>query len=433
MLVRERMRTVTVKPATAMPPLGAGGFPEALLPAEPHEQSGSQLRTVLVVRSELLPYSETFVKEQVMAYSHWRAVLVGLRRVPGVPIDDLDVRLLPVAKSLPERAYRKLLAKLRVTPAGVRRLLGSETPDLIHVHFGTDAVEHWGWIEPLRIPVIVTLHGYDINIDKQWWQSPAKPRSQRRYPDLLLEVAANPRVHFVAVSNAIRARAIEWGLPPERISLRHIGVNPSSFRNTGLPVEKRAPRILFVGRLIEKKGVEYLIRAFAKVRTQVPHAELVLVGDGRLRGKLESLASALGVPVNFAGVLSSEQINQHLQSTRVFCSPSITADNGDAEGLPIVILEAQACGVPVVTSARGGAEEGIIHGVSGYGFEEKDVESLSRNLLRLLQDDALVASMSSAARRNIEQNFELRSCTAKLEELYDSWSRSLSIRAGAAA
>jgi glycosyltransferase involved in cell wall biosynthesis len=281
--------------------------------------------------------------------------------------------------------------------------------------------------------VVVTLHGYDINIDKQWWQSPSKTRSKRRYPDMLLRLAANPRVHFVAVSEAIRARALEWGLPSERVSMRYIGVNLNLFEQTGLPIERRSPRILFVGRLVEKKGGEYLVRAFAKVRAQVPTAELVMVGDGRLRGKLEALAAQLQVPVNFAGVLSNEQVRQQLHLTRVLCLPSITAENGDAEGLGMVILEAQACGVPVVTSARGGAREGIIDGRSGYAFEEKDVDGLSEHLLRLLRDDALAASMSKAARRNIEANFELSSCTGKLEELYDSWAAKVSARAGAVA
>jgi glycosyltransferase involved in cell wall biosynthesis len=146
-----------------------------------------------------------------------------------------------------------------------------------------------------------------------------------------------------------------------------------------------------------------------------------MVGDGRLRDRLESLASQLSVPVTFTGVLSTEQIREQLHATRVFCSPSITADNGDAEGLPITILEAQACGVPVVTSARGGAREGIVHDVTGYAFEERDVERLSEYLIRLLHDDRLAASMSRAARRNIEEHFELNSCTQKLENLYDSW------------
>jgi glycosyltransferase involved in cell wall biosynthesis len=424
------MSTATLKPADATRLQSAGRFATTARSVESPDCNDTQARTVLVVRSELLPYSETFVKEQVLACSRWHPVLVGLRRIQGLAVDDLDVRLLPVAKSLPARVYRRVLAKLQVTPGGVRRALSSAPASLIHVHFGTDAVENWGWIKSLAMPVLVTLHGYDINIDKQWWRTPGNTRAQRRYPDMLLQLAANRRVHFIAVSEAIRARAIEWGLPPDRVSLRYIGVNLDLFQRSGIPIARRAPRILFIGRMTEKKGGEYLIRAFARVRKQVPAAELVMIGGGRLRPKLESLAAELNVPVTFTGVLSSGQIKEHLQAARVFCSPSITADNGDAEGLPIVILEAQASGVPVVTSARGGAKEGIVDGVTGYAFEEKDVARLSEQLIRVLQDDALTTSMSRAARRNIEQNFELGSCTARLEELYDSWAESASAHSG---
>src|SRR3984893_18139346 len=204
---------------------------------------------------------------------------------------------------------------------------------------------------------------------------------------------------------------------------RYIGVDLSRFGPTGPPIERRLPRILFVGRLAEKKGVEYLIRAFAAVKAQLPAAELVIVGDGRQRAKLELLASQLKLPVTFLGSLSSQQIKQELQQTRVFCSPSVTADNGDAEGLPIVILEAQACGVPVVTSARGGAREGIIDGITGFAVREKDVAGLSDRLLLLLQDPQRAASMGRAGRRNIEEKFDLRSCTGSLEHLYDTLTR----------
>jgi colanic acid/amylovoran biosynthesis glycosyltransferase len=385
-------------------------------------------RTVLVVRSELLPYSETFVKAQVLAYSSWHPVLVGLRRTEGLPVDDLEVRMVPAAKTLAARAYRKVLTSLRVTPADIRRRLGSAKASLVHVHFGTDAVENWNWIKTLRVPVIVTLHGYDINIDRQWWQSSSRPRAQRRYPALLLSLAANPRVHFVAVSEAIRQKAIEWGIARERISVRHIGVDLDLFRDPGPPVQERRRRIVFVGRLVEKKGVEYLIRAFALVRKQVPDAELVIVGEGRLRTRLQRLASDLEVPVSFEGILSSNQIRTQLLDSRVFCLPSVTAQNGDAEGFGLVLLEAQACGVPAVTSARGGADEGIIHEQTGFRFEERDVGAMTEYLVRLLVDDDLASRMSRLARRNIEQNFSLRACTAALEDLYDSLSTGRGVR-----
>jgi glycosyltransferase involved in cell wall biosynthesis len=382
--------------------------------------------TVLVVRSELLPYSETFVKEQVQAYTGWKPVMVGLKRIRGLPMEDLNVRLLPSNSSLPGRAYRKVLRSLNIPPPGIRRRLLPESASLIHVHFGTDAVDHWDWIRSFDVPVVVTLHGYDINIHKQWWQQPAQSPARRRYPGRLVRMASDPRVHFVAVSRAIKERAMEWGIPADRIFVRYIGVDLSRFRPAGVPIERRRPRILFVGRLVEKKGVEYLIRAFAAVKAQLPAAELVIAGDGRLRAKLELLTSQLKVPVSFLGSLSSQQIKEELQQTRVFCSPSVTAENGDAEGLPIVILEAQACAIPVVTSARGGAREGIIDGVTGFAFKEGDVACLSERLLQLLEDGKTAASMGHAGRRHMEEKFDLRSCTQSLERLYDMLIRNYS-------
>jgi glycosyltransferase involved in cell wall biosynthesis len=384
----------------------------------------SDRKTVLVVRSELLPYSETFVKEQAQAYRHWRPVLVGLKRIAGLPVEDMDIQLLPSTRSLPGRAYRKVLRSLHIAPPGIRRRLLPQSASLIHVHFGTDAVDHWDWIRSFDVPVVVTLHGYDINIYKQWWQLPTQSPAQRRYPGRLLQLASDPRVHFVAVSSAIKERALEWGLPAGRISVHYIGVDLSNFRPAGPPIERRPPRILFVGRLVEKKGVEYLIRAFELVKAQVPAAELVIVGDGPLRPKLEQLAVQLKLGVTFLGGLSSPQIKAELQKTRMLCSPSVTAENGDAEGLPIVILEAQACGIPVITSARGGAGEGIIDGVTGFAFSEKDIGSLSNHILHLLQDARTAASMGLAGRHHMEERFDLDSCTRLLEGLYDNLAHS---------
>src|ERR1700738_4464741 len=180
----------------------------------------SEHKTVLVVRSELLPYSETFMKEQALAYTGWKPVFVGLKRIPGVPVEDLNIRLLPSTTSLPGRAYRKLLRSLRIPPPGIRRRLLPEAASLIHVHFGTDAVDHWDWMRSFDVPIVVTLHGYDINIHKHWWQLPAQSPARRRYPRRLLKMASDPRVHVVAVSSAIKQRAIEWGIPGARISFR---------------------------------------------------------------------------------------------------------------------------------------------------------------------------------------------------------------------
>jgi glycosyltransferase involved in cell wall biosynthesis len=182
----------------------------------------------------------------------------------------------------------------------------------------------------------------------------------------------------------------------------------------------REPRVLFVGRLVEKKGCEFLIRAFAQVTKVVAHACLVIVGEGELRPQLETLANVLGVPVQFRGGLSSAEVQGELQLAKVFCLPSVTAANGDAEGLPIVLLEAQASGVPVVTSAKGGSGEGIRDGVTGLSFAERDTDALASCLIRLLTDDMTLRAMAFEGPRFVSQSFDLSLCTDALEELYDN-------------
>lgn len=105
--------------------------------------------------------------------------------------------------------------------------------------------------------------------------------------------------------------------------------------------------------------------------------------------------------------------------SRVLCLPSITAENGDAEGLPIVVLEAQSCGVPVITSARGGATEGIVDGVTGYAHEEKDINEISRLLDRVLSDHVLAERLGANARDHILKNMNIKSCMQRLETIYD--------------
>lgn len=366
------------------------------------------MRNVLVYRADLLPYSETFIKGQVLSYSGWAPTLLGERIVHGIPLDGINVRL--VGSSW--------LRKFGIPFPAVNRLK-SEAATLLHVHFGTDAVAIWPIAKRLDIPVVITLHGYDINIYREHWQR-QESRYSRNYPDRLLTISRHPNVYFVAVSAAIRQRAIEFGIPADRIVVRYIGVDPSRFSFSGKSIHERRRRVLFVGRFVEKKGGEILIKAYARVRASVPDAELVMVGDGQLTQRLKELGQQLNVPVEFTGRLSSTEVKEHIDDARVFCLPSLVAPNGDAEGMGMVILEAQACGVPVVTSARGGATEGINEGVTGLAFAEGDVVALSEHLISLLTDDARAEAMSRSAPNFIAGKFDIHQCTRLLEDFYES-------------
>lgn len=378
------------------------------------------MKKVLVYRNTLLSYSETFIRAQILSYRRWHGVLAGAERLPGSNLEGLTTLLLGKGKpSIGNRAFRRVRERIGFAPPSAVAQLNREAAQLAHVHFGTDAVRIWPVLRRLKIPVVVTLHGYDINTYKEWWEQGHGGRWRRTYPKKLLAIADNANVSFIAVSEAVRQRAIEYGIPAEKVFTKYIGIDVSRFSPGGRPILERKRQILYVGRMIEKKGGGILIEAFARVRQQVPAAELVMAGDGPLLEEFKHLARRLNVPVTFMGQVLNDEVKRQIDESRVFCLPSITARNGDAEGLPISVLEAQACGVPVVTSARGGATEGIEPGRTGVAFREKDVDALESALVRLLSDDTLVAHMTDAAQAHVRARFDLRQCTVALEELYD--------------
>ncbi|HEY1579280.1 MAG TPA: glycosyltransferase, partial [Terracidiphilus sp.] len=302
--------------------------------------------TVLVYRNVLLPTSETFIKEQVKATRRWRAVLVGRRPVHQLALDDVDVRLLmPHNGNIFGRISWKIGEWTATSQQSAAGRLKVEGASLIHAHFGMDAIDAWPIAQALGLPMLVTLHGFDIGIHREFWEAGRGGRTLRNYPRNLLRLARNPRVHFIAVSDALRQCAIAFGIPQEKIRVSYTGIDTTRFVPAGAPVAAREPRALFVGRLVEKKGCEYLIKAFAHVQARAPGASLVIIGDGPLRSELQELASKEGVRAEFRGAQSHENVLLELQKVRALCLPSIRAKNGDVEGFGMVLLEAQASGV----------------------------------------------------------------------------------------
>lgn len=375
---------------------------------------------VFVFRQDLLPYSETFVRDQVLACQRWKPVLLGLRCVDGLPLDGIETRrLLPDTPAALHSIWKHLNRQFGWAPPKKIAELRQENAQLIHTHFGIDALAAWPLARALNLPMMVTLHGYDITTRREWWEQGNAGRTMRRYPERLLQVATRKNVHFVAVSRSIRQAAIDYGIPADRVSVSHIGVDVTRFTPGPVPVASRDPKVLFIGRLVEKKGLEHLIRALAQIAPTVPALSLVVAGDGPLRGQLKALAYDLGVRTEFLGAQPPARIKTELDAARVFCLPSVEAANGDAEGFGMVLLEAQACGVPVISSARGGAEEGLLEGITGFAHAEGCETTLADRLRRVLTNDTLAQAMSDAAPGFVRQHFDLQHCARDLETLYD--------------
>jgi glycosyltransferase involved in cell wall biosynthesis len=223
------------------------------------------------------------------------------------------------------------------------------------------------------------------------------------------------------VSDAIKQHAIRAGFPQEKLVVHYTGVDCTRF--TPLESSQRDPAlIVFVGRLVEKKGCEYLLRAVGMMRTHShlsTPARLVIIGDGPLRTDLEALSRVLNLDVQFLSAQPSEVVREWMGKARVLCNPSVTAADGDSEGFGMVFTEAQAMGTPVVSSHHGGIPEAVCDGKTGLLAPERDVPTLAAHLHRFLTDDAFWQSCSVRATAWVRQRFDLHKQTRQLENIYE--------------
>lgn len=156
--------------------------------------------------------------------------------------------------------------------------------------------------------------------------------------------------------------------------------------------------ILFVGRLAEKKGAEYLIRAMRNL-----NAKLVIVGDGPEKEKLMHLAEKTESDIEFAGAKNKQELSVMYASCDIFCIPSVVAKDGDKEGLPVALIEAMASGAAVVGTAVGGISEVLIHKKNGLVVLEKNVKELESAISLLLNNDELRSELAQEARKSAEK------------------------------
>lgn len=368
------------------------------------------MKTVLIFRKELLSISETFVQAQANALKRFRARYIGLERVtPSLPLPDDSILLTQSSGA----AAKPRVRLYRLTGAAPRfhGLARKSAPALVHAHFATDGVNALALARSLPVPLVVTLHGYDVTIRDEFHTS----RGARQYLHLRGQLWDRASV-FLCVSEFIRHKALAAGFPENKLRVHHIGIDLAQFPFCGEPRPEKI--VLFVGRLVEKKGAGYLIQAMQSVQKKHPDARLVILGHGQFRAELEALATELQVACDFLGGQPAPVVREWMRKASVLCLPSVTAANGDSEGLPIVLLEALAMGTPVVASRHAGIPEAVLHEQTGLLTAEGDTTEIAASILRLLDNPGFASQVSALGRARVEECFDLARQTAELEEIY---------------
>ena len=369
------------------------------------------MREAAIFRHNLFKVSEPFITAQAGHLRRTRPFYLGRLRY-GAPPQGAEALALRDRFSWPRIGWQMLSRD----PALYLRLLGGRRPTLIHAHFGIEGVYALPLARALGVPLVTTFHGFDATLSDAallaspaWFNYPLYRRRLARDGDL-----------FIAASFFIRQRLLALGFPEQRIRVHYIGVDCEGVRPRD-PAEE-TPTILHVARLVEVKGTEYLIRAFAQLPARHRDATLTIIGDGPLRRRLERLAASLGVAsrIRFPGSLPHDDVLAHMRKAAMLVLPSVTTQSGRVEGLGMVLLEAAARGVPAIGSRSGGIPEGIADGETGFLVPECDPVALAGRMADLLDDAALRARMGSAARAMIERRFDIRTQSDMLEAYYDA-------------
>ena len=361
---------------------------------------------VAIFRKRLLSYSETFIADQGQLLPNYRPVFCGFHKdVSGIEMISGSTSILleehstfAVAEKLMFRfgisSSRKWLDKIR-----------RQHPDLIHAHFFNDGLDAIELGKQLDLPVITTVHGHDITKHEN---AVAQNSTNRRFFDRVDRI--------IAVSEFMAKQALARGCPESKLLQHYIGIDLEKF--TQQKDESEQPSLLFVGRLVEKKGCTYLLQAMEHLQKRFPDLRLTIMGEGELKSSLQQEAAARQLNVHFTGAATAAEIRQQLAHSWLFVAPSITAASGDMEGLGMVFLEAQALQTPVVSFRSGGLVEAVEEEKTALLSAEKDVSGLTENIARLLENSTLRHNMGAEGRKRVEENFDVRKQCAKLETIY---------------
>ncbi len=278
----------------------------------------------------------------------------------------------------------------------LRGLIRNEGIEIIHAQTRVTQVLGTHLSRSLRVPMVSTCHGFfRRNIGRQIFPA---------WGEKVIAISEQVKKHLL----------IDFYVPEQKVALIPNGIDVSSFRVSAARLDPHHPdrTVGVIARLSVVKGHVYLIEAMAKVIEEFPDARLFLFGDGKIKYKLVQLAEKLKIQDHILFLPSVSNPAEVLKEIDIFVMPSLQ------EGLGLSILEAQACGIPVVASGVGGILSVIKNNVNGILVPPKDTAALAGTILKIMDNKSLAMRLGKKAREDVEENFNLQTMAKNVEQIY---------------
>lgn len=354
------------------------------------------MQTVAVIADRFLLDIRTYIYEEITSIKKYNVLVLTKKRENKDLYPYKNVYTCKNTQN-PIQEFSKIIAKCNAK--------------LIHVKFGTSALSYLDLKKLTGLPFIVSFHGYDASgvLNNSMVLS--------KYQKKLF-----PKVdHIITVSQKLKDNLVNAGCPHNKITVLWSGIDLEKFYYKPRTIDAgETVKILSIARLTGTKGLTYLIESFAKVVKERPNTELLIVGEGSLKSKLHKQISDLKLnnKVKIQGFVPHYEVPDILHRHHIFCLPSVVKSDGTEEGTPNVLKEAQATGMPVISTFHSGIPHIIKDGINGFLVPEKNTAQLAEKLTYLIDYSDIWADMGLSGRTHAEKNFDKFEQANKLEQLY---------------
>lgn len=289
--------------------------------------------------------------------------------------------------------------------------LPEKSYDIVHCHFGPNGLTgvFLREVGAIKGKIVTSFHGYDLS------------KYVKEHGKKVYDVLFKKGDIFLPVSSHLKARLLELGCDEDKIRVHHMGIKSEKFpfRIRKVP-EGELVKVITIGRLIEKKGIDYGIRAVRDLKEKQLKIEYNIIGDGPLRKDLERLIDELKLAdaVKLLGEKPHKEVIDLLDEAHILLAPSITAKNADQEGIPVVLMEAMAMGLAVVSTYSSGIPELVEEGRTGCLTSERETGAIAEKVEHLIKHPETFERVTQFARTYIEENFEAENLNARLIDIY---------------